>query len=140
MQGSQLACAFAATVQSGALEAGGTFGPTPRGPVVTLDGNTPVSFRAGMFQVVGKAPNDLANGSIQAMFCGAMASNVLIDEIKTAPASLFAQAGFSKAQVIGFMLEIYAPDLDLDGDGVAESTSFAFTFSAEVVPQITGLY
>jgi hypothetical protein len=74
------------------------------------------------------------------MFWGAMSWNAFMDELKAAPASLWAQSGFSKAQIIDLVLQVYSADLDLDGDGVAESLSFAYAFAAEVSPKIAGLY
>ncbi len=84
--------------------------------------------------IVGGAQWQTTTGG---MHCGAVTKTALLAGIDMLPTSVLAQIG-DAATVKALIAGIVKPDLDLDGDGIKESISFAMAF--ETVPVVvTGI-
>jgi len=72
------------------------------------------------------------------LLCGALAKTDLDKAIDAVPDADFKQLGLDKATVKMLLAGILKPDIDVDGDGSAESISAAFSFETPKVA-ITGI-
>ncbi len=119
-----------ASAPGGALKAAGGGGSIPISLLGMMDMQVNAAIDSWTGKVSGAGQWQATTGGLH---CGAVTKTAMFNAIDTIPPSVLAQIG-DAATVKSLIIGILKPDLDLDGDGIKESISFAMTF--ETVPVI----